>query len=389
MTLVMDGVRRVPEGTGVAVRRAAVDAPKLKDRPAAKPISRATSRSMSGVRYVTGMDGVRRPVAAPAQRPMRAAAAVAAAAGPQMPARPAHNARRLWRRRARAGLQRRAVGFALVATALVTSGMAVRAVATPRTTTAHAETVPAAATVAPSPALASAPKSAGDLQALINNVAAANPDKLNIVVKDLKTGETASYAASRQTESASLYKLFVAKSIFQRIDIGQLSPTDQAGGGTGRTIDGCLTIMINISDNDCGRALGTILGWGTQNQALGLEGYKQTDLSSPQQTSAADVAQLLERLYNSTLVSAGSGAEFLALLKSQRVNNRLPVGLPTGTAIAHKTGDLDGYVHDAGIVYGPKTDYLVVAMSGPWDAPGNAAALLASLSQQLWNYFEQ
>jgi beta-lactamase class A len=77
------------------------------------------------------------------------------------------------------------------------------------------------------------------------------------------------------------------------------------------------------------------------------------------------------------------------LLKDQRVNNRLPQGLPGGTVIAHKTGDLDGVVHDAGIVYGPKTNYLVVVTSGPWNAPGNAPAMFADLSRQLWNYFEQ
>jgi beta-lactamase class A len=181
----------------------------------------------------------------------------------------------------------------------------------------------------------------------------------------------------------------VAKGIYQRIDIGQLSYGQAAGGGTGKTIDACLTVMINISDNDCGRALGTILGWGAQNQALGLEGYPQTDLSTPQQTSAADVARLFERLYRGTLVSADSGGRFLALLKSQRVNNRLPQGLPAGTVFAHKTGDLDGYVHDGGIVYGPKTNYLVVVTSGAWNSPTGAPPLFANLSQQLWNYFEQ
>ena len=79
----------------------------------------------------------------------------------------------------------------------------------------------------------------------------------------------------------------------------------------------------------------------------------------------------------------------MALLKDQRVNNRLPVGLPKGTVIAHKTGDLEGVVHDAGIVFGPKTDYLVVVVSGPWAVPGGAPAKFADLSRQLWNYFEQ
>jgi beta-lactamase class A len=291
--------------------------------------------------------------------------------------------------------RRPAAAFGLVAVALLSSGLVVHLLATPRTTTANAATDARLATPTnPSPdvaapAVADAAHSTAQLQKIIDNFAAANPDKWGIVVKDMKTGETASYQADRQITSASLYKLFVAQRIYQRVDLGQLSYGAPAGGGSGRDINGCLTVMINISDNTCGRALGGILGWGAQDQALATEGYKETDLSNPQQTSAGDVAQLFTRLYDGTLLSTDSTQRFMGLLKDQQVNNRLPQGLPAGTTIAHKTGDLDGVVHDAGIVYGPKTDYLVVMTSGPWNAPGNAPAMFADLSHQLWNFFEQ
>jgi beta-lactamase class A len=180
----------------------------------------------------------------------------------------------------------------------------------------------------------------------------------------------------------------VAQRIYQRIDLGQLSYGQPAGGGTGKNIQDCLRVMINVSDNGCGRALGGILGWGSQDQALAVEGYKETSLATPQKTSAEDIAVLLERLQGGTLVSPASSDQFMTLLKDQRVNNRLPVGLPAGTVIAHKTGDLDGVVHDAGIVYGPKTNYLVVVTSGSWNTPGVAPDMFADLSRQLWNYFE-
>lgn len=226
------------------------------------------------------------------------------------------------------------------------------------------------------------------IQQVLNQFVAANPGSWGIVVKDLSNGATATYQPTAQMESASLYKLFVARYIYQRIDLGQLSYTDPAGGGSGLDIQGCLTIMINISDNTCGRALGAILGWGDENQALQQEGYTQTNLATPQQTDAQDVAILMERLYDGTLVNADSSKRFINLLKDQQVNNRLPVGLPSGTVIAHKTGDLDGFTHDAGIVYGPKTNYLIVVMSGSWNDPGVAPSMFANLSQHVWNYFE-
>jgi beta-lactamase class A len=366
-----------------------------------KRVHASTARANAGVRYITGMDGVRRPVAMTPRAVLQNLQAPVFTDTPVFTEElvdEVHVGGIHWPAVRIPGFAwpKPAIAFGLVATALVASTVTVRAIATPQTITARAETAAAAQTAAPAPspvasvapAVAPAAQKTG-LQTILDNFAAGNLDKFGIVVKDLKTGQTASLNANHQITSASLYKLFVAQRIYQRIDLGQIDYSTAAGGGTGRNVEGCLRIMINISDNACGRALGAILGWGNQDPALRLEGYKETSLRTPQQTSAEDVALLFERLYNGTLVSPSSSQRFMDLLKDQRVNNRLPQGLPGGTIIAHKTGDLDGVVHDAGIVYGPKTNYLVVVTSGPWNLPGNAPAMFADLSRQLWNYFEQ
>jgi beta-lactamase class A len=293
---------------------------------------------------------------------------------------------------ARPWRQRPVVAFGLVASAVVAMTATSMIINNHRTTAVEADT--AVATVAPTPtatpaAVLALAKQNAELQNVLNQFTAAHPGQFNIVVKDLKTGALATVDPDRSYLSASLYKLFVADRIYGQIDTGKLSYGNAAGGGTGRTIEGCLNIMITISDNGCGRALGSILGWGSQNAELKNAGFTGTNLATPQQTSARDVALLFERLYQGTLNSPNSNSAFMQLLKSQRVNNRLPQGLPAGVTIAHKTGDLDGVMHDAGIVYGPKTDYLVVVMSGPWQSPGNAPAQFADLSRQLWTFFQQ
>lgn len=208
----------------------------------------------------------------------------------------------------------------------------------------------------------------------------------SLYVKDLKTGQLAVSNPDKVMDSASLYKLFVADGIYQRIDAGKLSYDSQAGGGTGNTIAGCLNLMITISDNGCGRALGGLLNWNTWTQQLRSQGYDATDLTGLYtQTSPRNVATLYERLYAGTLLGPDSTNQFMNLLKAQKVNNRLPQGLPAGTTIAHKTGDLDGYTHDAGIVFGPKTDYLVVMMG----APGSQPSDFASLNQKLYSFFNK
>lgn len=230
------------------------------------------------------------------------------------------------------------------------------------------------------------------LGALLTNWTSAHPGPFYIVVKDLKTGATSSINGTQQLTSASLYKLFVAQLVLGKVDTGNLDLSRSAGGGTRRNVSDCLAVMINVSDNDCGRALGAIIGWQQQDATLRASGYSATTFGNndkPQLTSAADVATLLERLYQGTILSPNSSERLLGHLRDQHVNNRLPVGLPVGTVFAHKTGDLDGFVHDAGIVYGPKTDYIVSVMSGPWGAPGTAADQFGDLSAKLWSFFQQ
>jgi hypothetical protein len=56
----------------------------------------------------------------------------------------------------------------------------------------------------------------------------------------------------------------------------------------------------------------------------------------------------------------------LARLKRQQINDRLPAQLPGDVVIAHKTGNLSGVTHDAGIIYTKTGPRVVVAMT--WDA---------------------
>jgi len=346
----------------------------------------------ASVRYVTGFDGIRRPMPPSAARTMLAnmqaplAVAAAPAEAPFVTVGSVVYPGRAWGRQ---------IGFGLVASALIAGGAYSWQIARPasqaQASSKTADTTVQSASAQPSPnaaaaaaALAVTNQEAG-LQKLLADFAAGRENQFGIVVKDLKTGATAQIGGDTSMTSASLYKLFVAQQIYGQVDNGQLTYGNGAGNGSGRNIDGCLTVMINISDNTCGHALGSILNWGSQDAALKADGYTGTSLQTPQRTSSHDVAYLFERLYRGTLNSPNSNDRFMSLLKDQRVNNRLPQGLPAGTAMAHKTGDLDGYMHDAGIVYGNKTDYLVVMMG----KPGTNAGQFADLSSRLWTFFQQ
>lgn len=224
------------------------------------------------------------------------------------------------------------------------------------------------------------------LQALVDTLAKSSTAPAYISVRDVKTGAMADNGGSTSITSASLYKLFVANQIYRKVDAGALSLSKVLPRG--KTIKQCLEPMIVVSDNSCGAQLGDLLNWGSQDIDLRNQGYNGTTLAGLPHTSSNDVALLFARLYANKLLSAKSNAAFLGLLKAQEINNRLPQGVPDGTVIAHKTGDLYGYMHDAGIVYGPKTDYVVAIMSGEWDYPAKAPAVFKTMSSRLWDFFE-
>ena len=50
-------------------------------------------------------------------------------------------------------------------------------------------------------------------------------------------------------------------------------------------------------------------------------------------------------------------------MKKQQVRDRTPHYLPSGTPVAHKTGEITGIRHDIGIVFARDRPYVITAMS--------------------------
>ena len=80
-------------------------------------------------------------------------------------------------------------------------------------------------------------------------------------------------------------------------------------------------------------------------------------------TTASDMTILFKQLLSGNVLSQPTSAEMLDLLSKKQINDRLPDLLPAGTKVAHKTGDLDGLLHDAGVIYAPAGPIVVVVMT--------------------------
>jgi beta-lactamase class A len=218
-----------------------------------------------------------------------------------------------------------------------------------------------------------------DLTALLDRTVQSNAN-MSIAVAEIN-GRSARASGDKQYTAASTYKLFVAYAVFQQTDSGKMHWTDTIING--KTVATCFNDMIVVSDNTCANAFGDAIGWqtiDTMMRGLGLSGTHVE--RGNHRTTANDLALLLYKLQSGTLVSSDNRDRQLNAMKRQIYRQGIPAG--TSWVVADKVGFLDALLHDAGIVYSPKTPYVLVIMSnnGSWSQ-------LASATRQIDNFLKQ
>ena len=256
-----------------------------------------------------------------------------------------------------------------------------------------------ASVVAGRPAAAST----ADLVAHLDEITASFPGGVGLWIAD-PNAATPLYTRNPDEHviAASLYKLGLLVEAERRVDTGELKygdliaiqPEDiTADGsfedaGTELTIDQALEAMITISDNGAALALWHFLGPENINATLAKIGLPDfhialSDAEDHVVTPRA-IGTYLTMLAKKQLISAAASDRMLARLERQQINNRLPADLPDGVVVAHKTGNLVGAVHDAGIIFTPFGPRIVVAMT--WDAYDDEAdALIANIGSIVYS----
>ncbi|HEX2173884.1 MAG TPA: serine hydrolase [Dehalococcoidia bacterium] len=223
-----------------------------------------------------------------------------------------------------------------------------------------------------------------DLESQLATWVAGRPGTYGIVVIDLATDARYALNPSEPFPPASLHKLLIMAEVYRQVEAGDLTLEDRivitpedseigepAGGlpiGAEVTVNQAVTAMAEVSSNAAAAALVRRLSPAAVGQAAEWLGLRDTrfDPARDRQavTTAADQAEYFERLVRGQIVSREASQQILNHLARSQLNNRLPAGLPPGTVVAHKTGDLEGFVHDAGVVYGPRGPIVVALLSG-------------------------
>ena len=157
--------------------------------------------------------------------------------------------------------------------------------------------------------------------------------------------------------------------------------------------DRMITRSSNLATNalialvDPVRVSATASALGTRGTHVlrGVEDQKAFDLGLVNTTTAADLAALLVLIARDRAATPTSCALMREILLRQEFNERIPAGVPPGTPVAHKTGDITAVAHDAAIVFpaGRPPYVLVVLTKGITDVH-RADSLIADLSRLVW-----
>jgi len=238
------------------------------------------------------------------------------------------------------------------------------------------------------------------------------PGSYGIVVRNLKTNENYSYNEHIKYESASLYKLWIMAETFEQIKNGTLKENDilteeiktlndkfniasesakPSEGAITLSVNDALNKMITISDNYAALLLGARIRLSKVESFLKINGFKESSVGTTgnmPMTTAYDTAVFFEKLYSGKLINEEYSNKMLQLLKAQKLNNKIPKYLAPDIVVAHKTGELDKYSHDAGIVYTQNGDYVIVVLSKS-DDPNSAKNQIATISKAVFNYFQE
>ncbi len=196
-----------------------------------------------------------------------------------------------------------------------------------------------------------------------------------IVIQDLSTQATYVYNETKRFPSASLIKLPILLELFDRHaeksicmnDIVTVKEEDIVEGygiikdlhrGISLSLFDYAYLMITLSDNVATNQLIQILGMDHINCKIDAIGCQNTILQRKMMdfgakakgldnyTSALDLKKIFEYIYYNEKYKPA-----MEILKKQLCNNLLPALIEEDIVFAHKTGDLQGLRHDAGIMF--------------------------------------
>jgi len=158
-------------------------------------------------------------------------------------------------------------------------------------------------------------------------------------------------------------------------------------------IDTLLRLMIIRSSNLATNTLVALVGAPEVTTAMrrmgaeriqvlrGVEDGKAFDRGLVNTTSARDMAVILRAIEEGRGITPSDRQQMIDILLAQEFNQKIPAGVPRGTRVAHKTGEITSHSHDAAIVYpSSRRPYILVILTRGVSSATVLDRLIADLS---------
>jgi len=247
---------------------------------------------------------------------------------------------------------------------------------------------------------------------------------VGIYVRHLRTGRVAEINADSVFPTASMVKVPILVTLFDRMEHGALGwhdtlvyrdsllyPGEDLAGSlkdsTAVGLDQIVMLMASLSDNTASLWLQSLVGGGaTVNAWLAGHGFEHTRVNSRTpgredartqygwgQTSPREMAELLVRIREGRAVSPAADQEMYRVLTRPYWNGESLSQLPPWVQVAVKNGAVDRSRSETLLVNAPSGDYVVSVITKNQDdeswTPGNEGfVLLREVSALLWRTFE-
>ena len=201
-------------------------------------------------------------------------------------------------------------------------------------------------------------------------------------------------------DGASLFKLPMMINYYTGVDNGTVDPdtnyalkfSDAASGagilaslppGTVVTYQDMVNAMGKNSDNTAFSIMLTVLGIDAETNTITMLGMNNTDFNTST-TTPYDVGLLFYKLSNGNLISSSSKSKLIDSLTNTDYESLIPSSVPNYVKVAHKFGEDDGELNDAGIVYANKP-YILVILTKDID-PVEASTEIPKLGTIVYNW---
>lgn len=252
-------------------------------------------------------------------------------------------------------------------------------------------------------------------QVLAEHIPAGN-GTVAVYALHLRSGHEVALNADQRMTAASLFKIPVMVEVFRQHRQGRISWSQtlvvgpqhwvpgtgilQAYPGRRVSVQELVQLMMSASDNVASVMLMDLVGRENINdtaRALGLREtlvhtYTARDPLGPDEdntTSARDLGLLLRRMAAGELIDRAASAEMIELMLQERVYDWMLRELPAEVRVAHKTGALPNVRNDAGIMFTPGGEIVLVVLTNDLRDQELGEETISRVARLVFDYYQR